>query len=159
MPAVKLIESRDSAVLLPFLRDAEEGDARIAQVIEDSANSAYLALNGDSRVGAMIVRWMSGHESEIIYMATVAVLRGQGYGKAVMQAILDEARQRSVESICVGTANSSLSNIAFYQKCGFRIDSVRKNYFDYFSAAVYENGIQIRDMLVLRFVLRDPEKY
>ena len=101
---------------------------------------------------------MSGDESEIIYMATVAELRGQGYGKAMMQAILDEARQRSVESICVGTANSSLSNIAFYQKCGFRINSVRKGYFDYFPTPVYENGIQIRDMLVLRCVLGDTKK-
>ena len=48
MPAIRLTKSRDSAVLLPLLRDAEEGDARIVQVLEDSANSAYLALSGNT---------------------------------------------------------------------------------------------------------------
>ena len=38
-----------------------------------------------------------------------------------------------------------------YQKVGFRMDQVRKDYFRYYSEPIYENGIQIRDMLVFRF--------
>jgi hypothetical protein len=75
--------------------------------------------------------------------------------KQLGRCIFDEARLRGVQAIYVGTANAGLDNIAFYQKCGFRMDSVRKDYFDYFAAPVYENGIQIRDMLVLKLVLAD----
>jgi RimJ/RimL family protein N-acetyltransferase len=64
--------------------------------------------------------------------------------------LIDKARIRDVRSVLVGTANSSLSNIAFYQKCGFRIDHVRRDYFSYFAQPVMEDGILIRDMLVFR---------
>jgi ribosomal protein S18 acetylase RimI-like enzyme len=69
----------------------------------------------------------------------------------MIAALLTEAAARGVSSVLVGTANAGLENIAFYQKCGFRMDSVRKDYFDYFPQPVYENGIQLRDMLMLRW--------
>jgi len=53
--------------------------------------------------------------------------------------------------VLVGTANSSLENIAFYQKCGFRMDHVRRDYFVYVQPPVIQNGIVMRDMLVLRY--------
>ena len=40
-----------------------------------------------------------------------------------------------------------------YQKVGFRMDHVRKDYFWYYREPIYENGIQIRDMLVFRYDL------
>ncbi|HLU09022.1 MAG TPA: GNAT family N-acetyltransferase [Oceanobacillus sp.] len=154
MLSVRLVPSRDVDALVPLLRDAEEGDERIVRAINDSANTAYLAFDDDTPVGAAVMRWAQD-ESEIIYIATAETLRGKGYGKAMIRWILDEARRRGVAAVCVGTANAGLDNIAFYQKCGFRMDSVRKDYFNYFSSPVYENGIQIRDMLVLRYELSD----
>lgn len=154
MLSVRLVPSRDVDALVPLLRDAEEGDERIVRAINDSANTAYLAFDDDTCVGAAVMRWAQD-ESEIIYIATAETLRGKGYGKAMIRWILDEARRRGVAAVCVGTANAGLDNIAFYQKCGFRMDSVRKDYFNYFSSPVYENGIQIRDMLVLRYALVD----
>jgi hypothetical protein len=55
----------------------------------------------------------------------------------------------------VGTANSSIGNLAFYQRVGFRMDHVRKDYFSYYREPRYENGIQIRDLLVFRRELSD----
>jgi hypothetical protein len=63
------------------------------------------------------------------------------------------AQQQSTEAVVVGTANSSLDNIRFYQKCGFRMDSIRKDFFSYFGRPVYEDGILIQDMLMLRYAL------
>jgi ribosomal protein S18 acetylase RimI-like enzyme len=103
----------------------------------------------------MPMRQWAQDESEILYIATTPQVRGQGYGKAIIHWIIDEARRRSIGEIWVGTANAGLDNIAFYQKCGFRMDSVRKDYFDYFPAPIYENGIRIRDMLMLKLVVAD----
>jgi hypothetical protein len=55
--------------------------------------------------------------------------------------------------VLVGTTNASLSNIAFYQKCGFRMVQVRRDYFSYFSQPVMEDGILIRDMIVFSLAL------
>ena len=56
-------------------------------------------------------------------------------------------------TLLVGTANCSLDNIAFYQKCGFRMDHVRRDYFWYHRTPVVEHGIPVRDMLVFRYDL------
>jgi hypothetical protein len=55
----------------------------------------------------------------------------------------------------VGTGNSSIGNIIFYQKCGFRMDHVRKDYFWYYREPVFENGLRVRDMLVFRYDVAD----
>lgn len=152
---VKLIASRDTALLVPLLHDAEEGDERIIAAIEDAASTAYLAQDGDETVGAVLMHW--ANESEIIYIATAPALRGKGYGKGIIDSILNEARARNVKAVYVGTANSSWPTIAFYQKCGFRMDSVRKDFFDYLPEPLYEDEIQMRDMLVLKLTISNEE--
>jgi len=151
---IQLLPSRDFQTLVPLLHDAEEDDNRIAQTIADTTSTAYIAQDGTLTVGAVVMHW-NMDESEIVYIATVPALRGNGYGKAIIAAVVDEARMRGVKAICVGTANSSWTTIAFYQKCGFRMDSVRKDFFNYLPTPIYEDGIQMRDMLVLRLSLTD----
>ncbi len=147
--AVQLIPSNEIEQITQHLREADEDVSRIRRLVNDRAHHAYLAKLGDTIIGAVLMHWDPA-ASEIIYIAIEAELRGQGYGKAVMAAVIQEAQQRGVRSVLVGTSNASLSQIAFYQKCGFRLDSVRRDYFDYLSSPAYENGIPIRDMLVLR---------
>lgn len=147
---VQLIPSNDIEQITQRLREADEDVSRIHGLVSDRAHHAYLAVLGDVTIGAVLMRW-EPDSSEILYIAIDAAQRGQGYGKAVMATVIGEAQQREIRSVLVGTSNASLSQIAFYQKCGFRLDSVRRDYFAYLSSPVYENGIQIRDMLVLRY--------
>ena len=142
--------SRDVDLLVPLLHDADEDDARIASAILDATNTAYAAFAGDECVGAALMCWQAD-ESEIIYIAIRAADRGKGYGKALIVELVDLARQQPTQALTVGTANTSLENIMFYQKCGFRMDAVRKDYFSYFQTPIYEHGIQMRDMLMLRY--------
>ena len=144
---LELLASNEIDLLLPLLLDADEGVERIRRNLEDSENTRYVVVLDGTPIGAALMRWHP-QESELIYIAMMEEHRGQGHGKAVMNQLLTLARQRRVKSLVVGTANSSSDNILFYQKCGFRINSVRKNYFNYFESPVYEHGIEIRDMLV-----------
>ncbi len=137
--------------IIAMLRDAEEGEERIRAAVLSKANASYGAFDSDTLVGAATAHW-EGHESEIIYIAVAPDLRGRGYGKAMIEALFAEMRQRSVPALLVGTANSSLENIAFYQKCGFRLYAVRQNYFDYIQPPIMEHGILMRDMLVMRYM-------
>lgn len=137
--------------LLPILHDADEDDQRIRTTLANEAYTSYAAMDGEQLVGAATVRWEK-HESEIEYIAVVPVQRGRGYGKAIMVALLAEARLRNVRTVLVGTGNSSWDTIAFYQKCGFRMDHVRKDYFHYIQPPLIEDGIRLQDMLVLRWV-------
>jgi ribosomal protein S18 acetylase RimI-like enzyme len=142
----------DHRLCIQLLHSADEDDNRIREALTDSANTAYIGFDVPSSVGAAVMRWQ-GDEAEIVYIAVAEDTRGIGYGKQIINALIKVARARKVRSVLVGTANSSLDNIAFYQKCGFRIDHVRRDYFSYFSKPVMDNGILIRDMLVFRMEL------
>lgn len=151
---IQLIESRDLTQLVPVLRDAEEGDDRIIQTIEAPHSAAYLIQSEGKTVGAAVMHWHPD-ESEIIYIAMDTSQRGQGYGKTAIRALIDEARHRQVKAVCVGTSNANWPNIAFYQKCGFRMHSVRKDYFKYIEPPIYDDGIKMQDMIMLRYDLSE----
>ena len=90
-------------------------------------------------------------------MMNIAVsknVQGKGIGKHLMKHAMNTARVLGYKVIEVGTGNSSLDQLAFYQKCGFRIISVDYDYFvRNYPEKIYENGIQCRDMIRLKYVL------
>ena len=48
--------------------------------------------------------------------------------------------------------------LALYQKMGFEMDSIRKGFFiDNYPEPMYENGILVRDMVVLKRKLKNTE--
>lgn len=145
----------ETGTLLPILRDAEEGEERIRAALLDPACVAYAARNGGELLGATVVRWESTRTGEILYIAVRADVRGQGYGKLMLKALQTEAVGRGASALLVGTANSSLENIAFYQKCGFRMFAVKRDYFTYIQPPLQEHGIMMRDMLLFSYEQKD----
>lgn len=138
--------------LLPILHEAEEDDERIRAAFRDPACVVYAASVDGTLVGAAVVRWEEREASEILYIAVLAAERGKGYGKQIMATLQAELPAHG-RALLVGTANSSLENIAFYQKCGFRMFEVRRDYFAYIQPPLQEQGIIMRDMIVFRYDL------
>ncbi len=136
--------------LVPILLTADEDEARVRRQVSDTYLTAYAALQDEAVIGAALLRWQED-ESEIEYIAVAEHLRGHGYGKLMMAALVAEARRRGVHSLLIGTDNTAFASIAFYQKCGFRMDFVRRDYFSYIQPPIVNNGIALRDMLVLRY--------
>jgi ribosomal protein S18 acetylase RimI-like enzyme len=143
------VSMAEAATLLPILRDAEEGDERIQATFLNPACVAYAARVDGLLIGAAVVRWDEHEGSELLYIAVIAEQRGKGYGKRIIAALQAELAARSGRALLVGTANSSLENIAFYQKCGFRMFAIRRDYFAYIQPPLQEHGIIMRDMIVL----------
>jgi len=149
----ELIPNHETGFLLPVLSDAEEGEERIRATLLNPTCTAYASWLDGQLAGAAVVRWEEVEPSEIVYIAVTADLRGRGYGKQIMHFLLEELRRRGGHALLVGTANAALENIAFYQKCGFRMFEIRRDYFAYIQPPIAEHGIVLRDMLVLRYDL------
>ena len=147
------IPHHETAFLLPVLSDAEEGEELIRATLLDPTCTAYASWLDAQLAGAAVVRWEEEKPSEIVYIAVAHDLRGHGYGKQIMHFLLEELRRRGGHALLVGTANAALDNIAFYQKCGFRMFEIRRDYFAYIQPPIAENGIVLRDMIVLRYDL------
>ncbi|GAC1343750.1 MAG: GNAT family N-acetyltransferase [Ktedonobacteraceae bacterium] len=154
MPLVtEQIPNNETTFLIPMLLDAEESEERIRAALLDPTCTAYASWLDGQLAGAAVVRWQADETSEVLYIAVAIALRGRGYGKQIMQAFQAELRRRGGRSLLVGTANAALENIAFYQKCGFRMFEIRRDYFAYIQPPISEHGILLRDMLVLRYDL------
>jgi GNAT superfamily N-acetyltransferase len=138
--------------LIPVLSEAEESVQALRWSLAHLSDTIYRMNDGEHLVGAATMRW---HDDpcELVELAITPECQGQGLGKYFVAWLIDEARRRGKRRLLVGTANSSISNIAFYQKCGLRMDHVRQDYFRYYREPHYEHEIQIRDMLVFRYDL------
>lgn len=147
------VASTATALLVPLLADAEEGEERIRAALLDPLCTAYASWLDNRPAGAAVVRWPEEEPGEILYLAVAPGLRGRGYGRQIIRALQEELRRHHGQTLLVGTANSSLENIAFYQKCGFRMFEIRPDYFAYIQPPISEHGIMLRDMLVLRYDL------
>ncbi len=80
--------------------------------------------------------------------------QGKGVGKALLVRAIGAARTLGAKHLEVGTGNSSISQLAYYQKAGFRMDRIAKNYFTLnYDEPIFENGIQCRDMVFLKMEL------
>ncbi len=149
---VQEVTGDDIKPLIPLLLLAEESKSALQWSLNHMSDSVYRMDDDDRLVGAATMQWRN-NPCELMELAIDEVQQGHGYGKLLVAWLLDEARRRGKQQMLVGTANSSINNIAFYQKCGFRMDHVRQDYFWYYRTPHYENNIQIRDMLVFRYDL------
>lgn len=80
--------------------------------------------------------------------------QGKGVGKQLVNHPIETVRSQGYHTIEAGTGNSSIGQLAFYQKCGFRITGVDKDFFiKNYDEKITENGIICRDMIRLAMEL------
>lgn len=146
------VENGQVEDLVPVLVLAEPSPRALRWGLRHLVDEAYRLDVDGQLAGAATMQWRDD-PCELQELAIVAERQGQGLGKQFVRWLLDEARRRGKHGMLVGTTNASLSNIAFYQRCGFRMHHVRQDYFGYYRQPIYEYGIQVRDMLVFRYDL------
>src|SRR6185295_15215495 len=117
--------------LIPLLLQAEESERALRWGLKNLVDAVYRADEDGVLVGAATMQWR-GDPCEIMELAVAPERQRQGIGRAIVSWLIDEARRRGMSAVLVGTANSSIDNVAFYQKVGFRMDHVRKDYFWYY---------------------------
>lgn len=152
--AIAIRQARDDEleVLIPILLLAEGSERALRWGLANLVDAVYRMDDNEHLVGAATMKWRDD-PCEIMELAIMPEFQRQGLGKQFVAWLIQEARTTGKKQMLVGTANSSIANIAFYQKCGFRMDHVRQDYFWYLPSPSYDSGIQIQDMLVFRFDL------
>lgn len=86
---------------------------------------------------------------EIKNIATVPEYQGKGYAKAMIAFIINKYKGQYTV-LQVGTGDSPLT-IPFYEKCGFVYSHSLPNFFiDNYDHPIFENGIQLVDMVYLK---------
>ncbi|WP_249344496.1 GNAT family N-acetyltransferase [Marinomonas sp. CT5] len=86
---------------------------------------------------------------EILNMSVWPSHQGKGIGSKLLDFVLSELKKHKVKRVELGTGCFGYQ-LTYYQRAGFRVDSVVKDYFlDHYSKPIFEQGIQHQDMLRL----------
>ncbi|GAB6417858.1 GNAT family N-acetyltransferase [Bacillus luti] len=114
----------------------------------------YVAKQEDRVVGVYVLLETRPKTMEIMNIAVVEYMQGKGIGKKLLKHAVETAKGYGMSKLEVGTGNSSVSQLALYQKCGFRIFSIDFDYFSkHYEEEIIENGIVCRDMIRLAMEL------
>jgi ribosomal protein S18 acetylase RimI-like enzyme len=89
-------------------------------------------------------------EVELKAVAVTPDRHNQGIGKRLLALVLADLRTRGVRRVILGTGNSGIGQLAFYQKAGFRLWRVERDFFSPergYPEGIEENGIPLKDMV------------
>lgn len=87
---------------------------------------------------------------ELVNVAVVEKQQGKGIEKQLVVHAVQNAKAKGYKTIEIGTGNSGIGQLALYQKCGFRITGVDRDFFvTHYVEEIFENGIQCRDVIRL----------
>lgn len=120
------------------------------EMVEDyvSRGEIFLAKIKDNTVGVYVLIQTRPKTIELVNLAVEEAFQEQGIGKILVLDSIERARSLGARTVELGTGNSGIGQLALYQKCGFRIVGVDRNFFTrHYEEEIYENGIQCIDMI------------
>ncbi|TDL80155.1 GNAT family N-acetyltransferase [Peribacillus frigoritolerans] len=141
---------------MDLLLEADPSEEKINDYLKNG--NIYLAEHEKKTVGVLVLMQIGNSSMEIMNLAVNDHFRGKGIAKKLIAHAKQVCADQNIENLEIGTGNSSLDQLALYQKCGFRMRIVIENYFiDHYEEPIYENGIQCMDMVRLKMNVRTLE--
>ncbi|MBT3318879.1 MAG: GNAT family N-acetyltransferase [Clostridia bacterium] len=131
---------------MDLLLIADPSEKAIAKYLGDS--DLFVMFEADKPVCVAVVKKVSDNICEIKNIAVTKMRRG--YGSEMIDYICDYYKN-NYEFMEVGTADTSIGNIRFYERNGFAVTHQIDNFFvDNYDEPIYENGVQCRHMVMLQ---------
>ncbi|CAH0230357.1 putative N-acetyltransferase YvbK [Peribacillus simplex] len=114
------------------------------------SGTCFVAVTDERMIGVYVLLQKGPKLVEIMNIAVDERHHGRGIGRQLIEHAIGHAREQGYKTIEIGTGNSGIGQLALYQKCGFRITGVDRDFFNRnYAEAIYENGIQCQDMIRL----------
>ncbi len=138
--------------------------ARRGELIDALTSTGLVAETQGRPAGLVAWRFeRDGLEAEVTVLAVRGEARGQGIGRALIDAAVGALRRAGVQRAWLVTTNDNLVALRLYQRAGWRLATVRPGAVDEARRMlkpgipiVGDHGIPIRDELELRIELQPP---
>lgn len=143
------IDYGDAPMSILLLADPDE--RKISAYLDGSR--AFVAAFSGGVVGVLVLKPSDAVEAEIMNIAVEPDYRRKGIGSALVRFAVDRVREMGLARLVVGTGNSSLGQLGFYQRLGFRICGFTPDYFSDYNPPIFEDGIRCIDKVYLRYLL------
>ncbi len=96
----------------------------------DVPDGEIVALEDRGAVAGFAVYHVSFEESELYNIAVRESCRGQGLGRALLDAVLDRARARGAEKMYLEVRKSNAAARGLYKAAGFAVCGERRGYYE-----------------------------
>jgi ribosomal protein S18 acetylase RimI-like enzyme len=110
-------------------------------------STVFVGDEGQRPVAVAVLK-MSQCDAELWNLAVAGHRQRCGLGRTLLAHAVRWARESGARRLHVGTGNSSFGPMAFYQKYGFRMVEVTRDFFAGYEPPIVENGIPCRDMVL-----------
>ena len=141
-----------------LLLQADETREGIEEYLFDSEVFVAQLAGCREPVGVCCLLPIDAGTVELMNIAVGEPYRGRGIGGAMIGEAVRIATTAGYREMILGTGTEDCApgQIGFYERHGFRKSHLRENYFieKYPDDPIFENGVQLRDMLVLKRLLR-----
>jgi ribosomal protein S18 acetylase RimI-like enzyme len=147
---IQKIDNKDEVPFNLLLLADETLDAIYKYVFQ---SEVFIANHQDELIAVFCLYPVDESTIELKNIAVVEHCRSKGFGSRLIDYIKSYARGK-YRRIVVGTAAQGWEQIRFYERNGFVKYGVRKDFFLLnYDRPIIENGIQLRDMVMLEFFL------
>ena len=135
---------------MPLLLLADDSELQVRSYMNDGTLYVYGSKDRDDALGIVLAIPEPEGSVELKAVAVAEGLHGQGIGSRMLRAVIEDLRNHGVRHLIVGTGNSGIGQLAYYQKAGFRLWKIERDFFSPergYPDDLEENGIPLRDMV------------
>ncbi|MTD38344.1 GNAT family N-acetyltransferase [Erwinia sp. CPCC 100877] len=133
---------------LDLLLSADPNEALITDYLKRAASFEY-RLN-DRIVGVIVLLATRPKTLEIVTIAVSEQYQNQGIGEALLRYALKYAQEQNYQTVEIGTGSTSFAQLYLYQKCGFRMTGIDRDFFPrHYPNEIIENKLVLKDMVRL----------
>lgn len=144
------IRKLNKGELVPYhlLLEADPSKTAVEEYIR--RGDCYIGEVSNEVVGVYVLLPTRPKIVELVNLSVLESEQGKGLGRKLVLHAIQIAKSHKFQRIEIGTGNSSIGQLALYQKCGFRIVGVDTDYFSKnYREEINENGILCKDMIRL----------
>ncbi len=105
--------------------------------------ASYWVVEKDTHIIAYLGLWLMGSQAQVTTIGVIQEAQHQGHAYALLQHAFEICRQEEIPLMSLEVRVSNQAAINLYQKCGFRIEALRK---DYYSNPYEDAYLMIKEM-------------
>ncbi len=148
MIKIKQIENNNVPYELIYL--ADEDDRQIMKYKDSSI--FWAAIDNEKIIGIIGINELNNNSTEIVCVAVDEKYQNNKIATRLIEKVISVSKEKRYKEIIIKTGNSGIKQLYLYQRCGFRFDSVNKDYFiKNYKNPIYENDIQCLDQIILKY--------
>ncbi|MBL4831386.1 MAG: GNAT family N-acetyltransferase [Aliivibrio sp.] len=144
---MQYVEVSQHSIPMPLLLEADPSESNIHSYLAGSW--CFVAKNNNEVIGVCVVKTIHTNQAELFNIAVLPQYQSKGIGTKLLTFVLTQLKTKEVRRVELGTGSFGYQ-LTFYQRHGFRVDSIIKDHFlAHYVKPIYENGVQHKDMLRL----------